>query len=109
MTPPPAVVVPAETLADLQPAAVLLVQACNAVPDGQVLGSAAALAAGPADLAAFLTVLAYACKAGHVDLAVAGGRLVGVACWIRHRAERHGRRERTPGARRPGDQDSGGV
>jgi len=109
MTPPHAGVVPAETLADLERAAVLLTRARIAVPDRQLLGSGTALTTAPADLAAFFSVLAFALKAGNVDLAFEGGRLVGVACWIRHLGHRHRPQERPPGPRRPGDQESGGV
>ena len=109
MTLPHLIVVPAETLADLEPAAVLLTRARIAVPDRRLLGSGTAMTTAPADLAAFVTVLAYALKAGDVDLAFDGARLVGVACWIMHLAQRHRPEERVPGPRRPSDQHSGGV
>jgi hypothetical protein len=109
MTPPHVVVVPAEALADLELAAVLLNDVRIAVPDGQLLGSGTTMANTAADLAAFLTVLTYTWKAGHVDLAVAGKRPVGVASWYRHPGQPHRPRERTPRSRRPSDQESGGV
>lgn len=109
MTPPPVVVVRAETLADLELAAALLNDVRIAVPDGQLLGSGTTLATAPADLAAFTAALAYAWKAGHVDLASAGERLVGAACWFTHPGPRHRPGERPPGSRRPSDQESGGL
>jgi len=109
MTPQDAAVVPAVELADLEPAAVMLDRARIAVPDRQLLGSGTTLTAS-ADLAAIVTVLAYALKAGSVDLAIEGGQLVGVACWLEHLGQRlPPPKRRPPAPRQPSDQQGEGV
>jgi hypothetical protein len=85
MTTRPTAVVRAEELADLPPAAALLAQAQFADPHQRLLGSGTTL---PADTAEFMPVLAYALKAGYVDLATHAAQLVGLACWITHLARR---------------------